>query len=89
MKDPVIEATQPVSSGWKYSPEEVLTPHQAADVLNVTTKTLARMRQRGEGPQFVKISRNKVGYAYASIQDWIKSRTYQSTHDAYVAEVSS
>jgi predicted DNA-binding transcriptional regulator AlpA len=92
MKDTAIEATQPDSSsqhGWKYSPEEVLTSHQTADELNVTTKTLSRWRQDSSGPKFIRISRNKVGYAYGEIQNWIQARTYQGTHDAYMAELET
>ena len=91
--DAVNEGSQPVNSDgsykWKYHPEELLTPDQTAEVLNSTTKTLSRNRSKGEGPKFVKISRSKVGYVYKDILDWIKSRTFESTHDAYEAGMSS
>ena len=93
MSEAVNEVNQAVNSDgsfkWKYHPDDLLTPHQTAEVLNSTTKTLARNRTKGEGPKFVKISRSKVGYVYKDILDWIKSRTFESTHDAYEAGMSS
>ena len=57
------------------------TPQQAADALQVSRSTLARMRISGAGPKFVRLSPHKVGYREADIHVWLDSRVKTSTSE--------
>ena len=93
MEDALPEGSQPVNSDgsykWKYHPDDLLTTQQASDELNVKPKTLAKWRREGTGPEFISLSKTRVGYTYRSILEWMKARTHKSTHDAYIAEFQS
>lgn len=56
------------------APEALLTPKQAAQVLNVSVSWLAKARKRGDGPRFVQIGRS-IRYPESSLRDFIKART--------------
>jgi predicted DNA-binding transcriptional regulator AlpA len=58
--------------------EPLLTPEQAAKILNVSTSYLAKSRVHGDGPEFVKIGR-AVRYPDSSLRKFIKARTRTST----------
>lgn len=52
-----------------------LTPVETAARLGLTTKELARLRHRGEGPTFVALTRNSVRYLRSSVDEWAARRT--------------
>lgn len=56
----------------------LLTTEETSDYLQVSTKTLERMRTSGSGPKFKKIGR-RVVYSTNDIEDWLKIQTFQST----------
>jgi predicted DNA-binding transcriptional regulator AlpA len=58
--------------------ELLLTPEQAAKILNVSTSWLAKSRVDGDGPEFVKIGR-AVRYLESSLRNFIKTRTRTRT----------
>jgi hypothetical protein len=60
--------------------EALLTPQQAAEILNVSTSYLAKSRVNGDGPEFVKIGR-AVRYLETSLRRFIKARTRTSTNE--------
>lgn len=52
--------------------------HQAAEGLNVSIRTLQRLRTSGAGPRFIKIGR-LVRYEADAVEDFIKACNRQST----------
>ena len=55
-----------------------LTQAQLAEALNISERTLERMRADGTGPCFAKAGR-RVLYATADVDAWLKERTFVST----------
>lgn len=51
-----------------------LTPKQLAKHLGISTKTLDRMRQRGEGPPYVRIGKHRIAYPLAEIDAWVHAQ---------------
>lgn len=56
----------------------LLTPKMAADILTISTKTMANWRVRGFGPKFVKLG-SRVAYPVPEFVKFIDSRTCSST----------
>jgi predicted DNA-binding transcriptional regulator AlpA len=59
----------------------LLTPTEAAKVLKVSTSWLAKARMRGDGPQYIRISRRSIRYSEAALLQWMKSRQRLSTSE--------
>jgi len=54
---------------------EYLTTEELADRLKVNRVTLARWRQDGSGPQFIKVGKGKsatVRYPIEAINEWVR-----------------
>lgn len=62
--------------------DEVLTTAQVAALLQISQRTLERMRITGSGPQFCKIGR-AVRYRMSAVEKYLAARTIQSTAAAY------
>lgn len=65
--------TQPTSST-----VPVLTPKQAAELLNLSTSWLAKQRLNGGGPPYIKMG-GAVRYNAAVLQEWMKGKQRLST----------
>ena len=63
----------PRSSG-KRSPDDLLSPREAAPLVRLAESTLAKMRQRGDGPAYIQISKRRVAYRLSAIDSWLKAR---------------
>ncbi|MGO4438447.1 helix-turn-helix transcriptional regulator [Rhizobium sp. RAF56] len=50
----------------------VLNEAQAAKHIGVSKPTLQRMRVRGEGPKVVHLSKRRIGYRRAELDDWLE-----------------
>jgi predicted DNA-binding transcriptional regulator AlpA len=51
-------------------PETIcLTPRDAAKALSLGLRTLARLRERGEGPRFIRIGK-AVRYPIEELREW-------------------
>ncbi|MEJ0092204.1 MAG: helix-turn-helix domain-containing protein [Methylocella sp.] len=61
--------------------ETLLTPVQAAEILQVKPNTLAKWRVTGEGPAFVHIGR-AVRYHPRELARYIEHQTRRSTSEA-------
>ena len=57
-----------------------LSTHQAARMLGLSTKTLARYRVAGNGPVFHRFGR-RIRYLRADIEAWAATRRRVSTVD--------
>ena len=55
-----------------------LTPAEAADLLSVPTRTLARWRWIGQGPKFLKIGKH-VRYRQKTLDEWLVAREVANT----------
>ena len=60
------------------TPKRLLTPPEAADLINVKTNTLAIWRVEGKGPRFIKLG-HAVRYNEADVLAWIQTRMRTST----------
>jgi hypothetical protein len=60
--------------------EPLLSPEDAAKILNLSTSWLAKARMTGEGPEFVKIGRS-IHYSMSSLRKFIQARSRKSTRD--------
>jgi len=52
---------------------------EAAAYLRLATSTLAKMRMRGDGPQYAKAGPRIVIYHQDQLDAWLAARTRQST----------
>lgn len=52
-------------------PEMLLTPGEAAAFLKLSLSWLAKARQRGEGPPYVKLGRS-VRYSQSALTGWLR-----------------
>lgn len=68
---------------------ELMTERQAADYLQVTTRTTQAWRYRGGGPKFVRISSRCVRYRKTDLDAWIAERIARNTTDTTTAERDS
>ncbi len=57
----------------KIDPNALLTPQDTADMLGVSTSTLARLRHEGGELKFVRLSHQTVKYRCADIAAFIKA----------------
>jgi excisionase family DNA binding protein len=70
---------QAVVGGDQSSP--YLDTYRAARYLNVSTRTLERLRSVGGGPKFAKAGR-RVLYRKEWLDEWIEGRCFSSTSHA-------
>jgi excisionase family DNA binding protein len=57
----------------------LLTPKQAAELLNVPVGTLAQWRYIGEGPKFAKLGARHVRYRRDDLEAFVATRTFDHT----------
>ena len=60
--------------------KEYLNPVEAARLLGLAPKTLARYRQTGKGPVFCRFG-NRIRYRRVDLDDWAETRRRASTFD--------
>lgn len=60
--------------------EIYLTTIQLGNILDLSPKTLERMRCQGNGPAFYKTGR-KVLYSQTKINEWMSENCYKSTSE--------
>jgi hypothetical protein len=59
----------------------LLSPNQAAKILNVSERRLSRWRLEGGGPEYVKLGHRSVRYASEALQSFIVRRTSSNTSE--------
>lgn len=59
-----------------------LCTEQAAARLHLSPATLERMRVRGDGPPFLRISQKRIIYDCEMLDAWARSRRRSSTSEA-------
>lgn len=60
--------------------DPLMTPCEAARILNVSESWLAKARMRGDGPAYVKVGRS-VRYTQTALLQWLKSQQHLSTSE--------
>lgn len=50
---------------------DLATPAEVAEALHTTTASLAQMRYRGDGPNFIRAGRRRVLYRWVDVEKWI------------------
>ena len=58
-----------------------LTQDQLAARLNISQRTLERMRNSGTGPRFSKVAKT-ILYREADVEEWLAERSFGSTAEA-------
>jgi predicted DNA-binding transcriptional regulator AlpA len=59
----------------------LLTQREAALALSLSVRSLERMRCEGGGPKFVRLSRGRIAYREADLEEWIAKRVVSSTSE--------
>ncbi|MFC7942268.1 helix-turn-helix transcriptional regulator [Microbacterium oxydans] len=59
--------------------DELMTPEQLAEYLQVSTGSLANDRYLGKGPRFVKLGAKLVRYRRADVTAWLEENQYTRT----------
>ncbi|KFI65740.1 phage transcriptional regulator, AlpA [Bifidobacterium cuniculi] len=54
--------------------ERMLTAREVARMLHVSERTVSNWRYRGEGPDFVRISKTCVRYRLSDVRRWMAER---------------
>ena len=55
----------------------LLTPREVSEITKLALPTLAGMRSRGEGPEYIKVTPGKAGrvrYWQNSVREWMNDR---------------
>jgi predicted DNA-binding transcriptional regulator AlpA len=52
----------------------VVSPKEAAEILDIHDRTLRRLDQKGEGPEKIKLSVRRYGYRISAIERWLAER---------------
>ncbi len=58
-----------------------LTTRQAAQLLQLSPRTLEKMRVEGNGPIFCRLGRKKVSYRLSDLLAWADAGARRSTSD--------
>lgn len=65
------------------NPSPLLTEIQAAELLNLSTRTLQAWRIKGGGPRFLKLGR-AIRYRIADLNTWLEARALAHTSELEV-----
>jgi predicted DNA-binding transcriptional regulator AlpA len=52
----------------------VLSKPQVCSIINLSEDTLARLHQKGEGPERLQLSPRRVGYTVGAVRNWLQGR---------------
>jgi predicted DNA-binding transcriptional regulator AlpA len=52
----------------------ILRPKEAARYLGLSVSTLAKMRCRGDGPNYIQLGRGAIGYRVADLDQYAADR---------------
>lgn len=59
----------------------ILRPKEAARYLGLSASTLAKMRCRGDGPNYVKLGLGAIGYRIADLDAYTQSRVRRAVKE--------
>lgn len=58
--------------------DQLISAEDAANALNISSSTLAKMRLSGKSPRYVKLGR-RVAYRPSDLETWIEAKSFNST----------
>ena len=67
---------------------QLLTQRALADRLEISERTLERMRAEGSGPRFSKAGR-RVLYRLEDVEEWLETNNFSSTVEARRKQTAS
>ncbi len=59
----------------------LLNTRDAAQMLDLSPRTLEAWRLRGEGPAHIRLGRRRIAYRRSILESWIEERSRRSTSD--------
>jgi predicted DNA-binding transcriptional regulator AlpA len=59
----------------------MLRPPEASTYTRLAVSTLAKLRLRGDGPKFVRLSPRAIGYLQADLDEWLATKRFGSTSE--------
>lgn len=54
--------------------KDLLSPPEVAELLGVSTGSLAQMRYMRRGPDYVRLSEQRVRYRRVDVEEWLQRR---------------
>ena len=81
ISDTTQEAAPPLDPGHDYW-NALVDEKVAAEFLRVTPRSMQAMRQRGDGPRFIRMSSRCIRYTRALLKSYTDDRVRESTSDA-------
>lgn len=60
--------------------KKLMTPNETAEVIRLSTATLAKLRVIGGGPRFAKVG-SRIFYEERDVDEWIEARKRNSTSE--------
>lgn len=60
----------------------VLSEDEAARVLKLSRRTLQQSRIDGTGPEYLQITKRRIGYTMEGLERWLETKVRRSTCDA-------
>lgn len=69
-----------------FDDDAVLTVSETSRMTGLHATVLAKMRQTGGGPRFLKLGHRTIGYRRGSVRAWLREREFASTLDAKAYE---
>jgi predicted DNA-binding transcriptional regulator AlpA len=57
----------------------LVSTKEAAVRIGLAASTLEKMRVRGDGPPYVRLTPRRVAYAVDTLDTWVRSREFTST----------
>ena len=58
--------------------DHLISAEDAANLLNLSASTLAKMRLTGQSPRYIKLGR-RVAYRPSDIEAWVEAKSFKST----------
>lgn len=59
----------------------ILRPKEAARYIGLSASTLAKMRCRGDGPNYIQLGRGAIGYRIADLNKYTQERVRRAVKE--------
>jgi predicted DNA-binding transcriptional regulator AlpA len=74
-----VEINEEDNMSYNTENSKILRADAAARYLGVSASTLAKMRMRGDGPEFMKMGRRLVVYNLSDLTAWLETTRRKTT----------
>ncbi len=62
-------------------PQPLLNTLQVAEILLLRPNSVEKMRMRGDGPPFIRVTPRAIRYRLEDVEKWVTSQARRSTSD--------